>query len=166
MAAQSRCGEHGRYLQAHTHRCVTGTTLPVWLPPGGRVRWLRGPSLWVRRRLCGEVPLLAGGSPQLDDPPGSRNRQQEYPEYGGEEQRDTQREMPMSTQEADLNALVVLQDEDEQQNQDQREEDGGYPGLADPRPLDRSAWHRHRSITRLLGRWRGIGAGLSATCWL
>ena len=76
---------------------------------------LRSAGLGPRSCLCGKMPLLARGPPQLEDPPGSGNRYQESPEDGREEQRDAQLQMSVSAEVANLNTLAVLQDENEQQ---------------------------------------------------
>src|SRR5689334_1320568 len=62
---------------------------------------------------------------------------------------------------ADGNPLAVLQDEDQQQKQDQREERGGYPHPAGAGPPDTVGWQRHAALAPIL-RCPHIGAGLWA----
>lgn len=94
------------------------------------------------------MPLLAGGSPQLDDPAGSGNRYQEYAEHGGQEHRDTYWGVRVNAEVVDAHALGVQQDEDQQQKQYHREESGGYPKLTGARPFDAARERRRRGVLR------------------
>ena len=68
--------------------------------------------------------MTAGDDPQLDDPTGAGNHHQQHADHRGQQQRDAQREVSVGAEVADGNPLAVLQDEDQQQKQEQREQGG------------------------------------------
>lgn len=68
--------------------------------------------------------------PKLDDPGGGHQTYDEPACNGGQQQRDTQRQMPVDAEEADLDPLGVLEDEDQQQEENDRAGDDAGPGAA------------------------------------
>jgi hypothetical protein len=58
------------------------------------------------------MPRPPGNQPQLQDPASSEGQNDDRPENHGEEQRYRQGQLTMQGQEVQLDALLVLQDED------------------------------------------------------
>jgi hypothetical protein len=115
-----------RFVNADTGFVVGPTH---YSPAGGRRR-----CCCCRLGVGALVPV--GDDPELDDPRGPGNHYQQHAEHGGEQERDSQRQVPVHAEVADGNPLPVFQDEDQQQQQYQGKQRGGHPHAADPGPPD------------------------------
>jgi hypothetical protein len=93
----------------------------------------------------------AGRDPQLHDAPGSRDHYQQHAQHRGEEQRDSQRQVAVRAEVANIHPLPVFQNEDQQQEQHQREERGRNPHPADAR-ASHDMLRRQPAWYLLLGR--------------
>jgi hypothetical protein len=102
---------------------------------GHLLRHLRG-HLCGRRAPGVNAPVAASHDPQLHDAPGPGDHHEQHAKHRGEQQRDPERQVPVSAEEADVRTLAVLQDEDQQQQEHQGKEHG-----RDPYPADAAAFH-------------------------
>jgi hypothetical protein len=108
----------------------------------GRTGRSYAPDFGPAFRILKESPLgreLAAHAPrprpQLDDAGGPDDPHHQPAAHGRQQQRDPQRQVAVDPEEADLDALGVLQDEDEQEEQDDRPSDDARPRPARARPL-------------------------------
>ena len=79
--------------------------------------------------------MAPGDQPQLHDARGPRDHDEQDAENGGQQQRDPERQVAVRPEEADVHPLAVLQYEDQQQEQHQREQRGRDPDSAGPGAL-------------------------------
>jgi GntR family transcriptional regulator/MocR family aminotransferase len=86
--------------------------------------------------LLVRTAVAAGGGPQLKDPRGPGEADQEHPADGREQQRHAERQMTVGAEIGDTHGLAILQDEDQQEQQQHRETAGSHPQTADSGPLD------------------------------
>jgi GntR family transcriptional regulator / MocR family aminotransferase len=98
---------------------------------GGRARCGRA----IRELGVGPA-MPPGHSPQLADPGGAGQDDQEHPADGRKQQGHAERQMTVRAHEGDVDLRAVLQDEDQQEQQEDGEAAHGDPEAAGPGALD------------------------------
>ena len=78
-------------------------------------------------RSGGALPV--GGGPDTDTAREPCEHNEHDPQHSGQQEGNTERQVPMGTEEADVHALAVFQDEDQQEQQQDGAERRGDPAL-------------------------------------
>src|SRR3984893_17704373 len=96
-----------------------------------RRSWL-SPAHWTWwARVCATLPCPPGNQAQLQNPTSSEGKDDDSPKNHSEQQRYGQRQATMEGQEVQLDALQVLQDEDQDHQQGHDAHDQRSPGPAE-----------------------------------
>jgi hypothetical protein len=117
-----------------------------------RQSWLSAAHWTWWARVCATVPCPPGNQAQLQNPTSSEGKDDDSPKNHSEQQRYGQRQVTVEGQEVQLDALQVLQDEDQDHEQGHDAHDQRSPGPAESGPL--LAWIG--STRRCLWRRRSV----------
>ena len=90
-----------------------------------------------RRASCGAAAATVAQHPQLHNAGGTRQRHEEYAEDRGQEQRHAEWQVSVEAEECHVDALTVLQHEDQEEEEYGGEGDGGHPQATGSRPRHR-----------------------------
>jgi hypothetical protein len=123
---------------------------------GGRGAGTGDLDVLIGRVLIGTA-MAAGGGTQLQDAGGTGEHHEQDTADSGQQQGHAKRKMTVSAEVGNVHGVTVLQDENQQEQQNDREAGDSYPQAADPGAADRELRRPRGSLgRRSLGR-RSLG---------